>query len=597
MDSRKRKYEDGTSSESEVDRKLLIAIDFGTTYSGLAWVQTRKPELQCPITQWPNTVSGSLEGTSNDKVPTEIKYDGQDLSWGFQINDSDLRHRFFKLDLDPSQCRRFSLAVAFPDSMATLAAADITVEKLVTDYLTSLRKHADQVLRHKFPESALMSTQIEFIITIPAVWSDSARMKTRKCAQDAGMGSGSSLHMISEPEAAATFALDAMDPHDVKIGDTFVLVDAGGGTVDLISYKVEALRPMLKIKETSPGSGSLCGSSFLNRIFQNFLRDKLGKEDEWDEEILEEATKRFETVIKRSFQDNPGEEYQVPVAGLADNPHLGIRRGKYRMTGAEVKKIFDPEVIDLVLNQIEGTKEEVKAVLLVGGFGQNAYLRECIRGAIGEIRVMQSPHGSVIDFLLRVTSADYIRWTAVVRGALMKGLASISPTFAKVEVTSRSARKHYGTVLMSRYDGSKHKRSRRYWDRFDGYHLVNTMEWFINKGANVKENAPFRLLRHIERPVKLGRPKKFDEAIYVSTDDDNEGPPLYPDDDDVLELVALKADLSRVPENDFPQVTGADQELHFQITYAIEITHFSACTTYELNVNGINYGAVKAEYV
>ena len=219
----------------------------------------------------------------------EIKYDGQDLSWGFQINDSDLRHRFFKLDLDPSQCRRFSLAVAFPDSMATLAAADITVEKLVTDYLTSLRKHADQVLRHKFPESALMSTQIEFIITIPAVWSDSARMKTRKCAQDAGMGSGSSLHMISEPEAAATFALDAMDPHDVKIGDTFVLVDAGGGTVDLISYKVEALRPMLKIKETSPGSGSLCGSSFLNRIFQNFLRDKLGKEDEWDEEILEEV--------------------------------------------------------------------------------------------------------------------------------------------------------------------------------------------------------------------------------------------------------------------------------------------------------------------
>ena len=122
------------------------------------------------------------------------------------------------------------------------------------------------------------------------------------------------------------------------------------------------------------------------------------------------------------------------------------------------------------------------------------------------------------------------------------------------------------------------------------------------------------MLRHIERPVKLGRPKKFDEAIYVSTDDDNEGPPLYPDgigvprrvnlswltqhvDDDVLELVALKADLSRVPENDFPQVTGADQELHFQITYAIEITHFSACTTYELNVNGINYGAVKAEYV
>ena len=65
------------------------------------------------------------------------------------------------------------------------------------------------------------------------------------------------------------------------------------------------------------------------------------------------------------------------------------------------------EVIDLIQGQIVATKTVVKQVLLVGGFGSNAYLRDRIRGAIGDVNVVQSPNG----------------WIAVVRGALMKGLA------------------------------------------------------------------------------------------------------------------------------------------------------------------------------
>lgn len=78
--------------------------------------------------------------------------------------------------------------------------------------------------------------------------------------------------------------------HNIKVGDTFVLCDAGGGTVDLISYRVSALRPLLEIEEASPGSGSLCGSSFLNRIFQKRLYDKFKHDGAWDNEVLEEAS-------------------------------------------------------------------------------------------------------------------------------------------------------------------------------------------------------------------------------------------------------------------------------------------------------------------
>ncbi len=138
---------------------------------------------------------------------------------------------------------------------------------------------------------------------------------------------------------------------------------------------------------------------------------------------------------------------QYPVPGLADDPSQGVRRGKFKMTGTDVKKIFDPvvdEVVALVRGQIAATNKKVKAVLMVGGFGQNAYLRETVRAAIdSNIEVMQPPNG----------------WTAVVRGALMKGLSQLEPDTERVKVASRTARKHYGTEIMSKYDSSKHAKS------------------------------------------------------------------------------------------------------------------------------------------
>ena len=123
---------------------------------------------------------------------------------------------------------------------------------------------------------------------MPGVWSDSAKEATSKCAEKAGMGKD--IYIISEPEAAATYAFHKMAKnHNVEKDDTIVVCDAGGGTVDLISYKVACLKPILKLTETSPGIGSLCGSSILNRCFQEFLSGKLEDCEDWDNDVLEEV--------------------------------------------------------------------------------------------------------------------------------------------------------------------------------------------------------------------------------------------------------------------------------------------------------------------
>lgn len=105
-------------------------------------------------------------------------------------------------------------------------------EKLTTEYLTALRCHAERMLLQNVLDATFRSTQREYIITVPAVWTEKARDLTAKCAVNAGMGPEDKLHIVSEPEAAAMYAISKfreINTGELEVGDTFVLCDAGGG--------------------------------------------------------------------------------------------------------------------------------------------------------------------------------------------------------------------------------------------------------------------------------------------------------------------------------------------------------------------------------
>jgi hypothetical protein len=91
---------DAFSGLSLNDRKLIVGIDFGTTFSGVAWAETRRADHQSVIETWPST-RGTQEGVSSVKVPTEIRYTPQGIEWGFQIPAITERHQWFKLFVLP----------------------------------------------------------------------------------------------------------------------------------------------------------------------------------------------------------------------------------------------------------------------------------------------------------------------------------------------------------------------------------------------------------------------------------------------------------------------------------------------------------------
>ena len=63
------------------------------------------------------------------------------------------------------------------------------------------------------------------------------------------------------------------------------------------------------------------------------------------------------------------------------------------------------------------------------------------------------------------------------------------------------------------------------------------------------------------------------------------------------ENVRVQADLTAIPIQDFPIITGADGEPYYAVQFALQMTHYSAYTKYELIYKGINYGTVSAEYM
>ncbi len=134
-------------------------------------------------------------------------------------------------------------------------------------------------------------------------------------------------------------------------------------------------------------------------------------------------------------------------------------------------EIFEPlvqDILNLVTKQIEATKArdaDVKAIMMVGGFGENSYLHKRLREAVRArgIGVWKTPdgyvyhlyqwgHGQGVSQLIDWLTKN--RWTAVARGALMKGLAKFNKR--KEIVDGRKARDFYGTESSKPFDVTIH---------------------------------------------------------------------------------------------------------------------------------------------
>ena len=245
-----------SSFESRAD--LVIGIDFGTTFSGVAYANSGKitgslfslqdrrnvAEKVVVVKVWPGA-------TASEKIPTQLSYKTTPPIWGAKVRsteDHEPRIAHFKLGLEETvrevyhagsdarlkrQSSKSSVLGGYlsnPDWYHPLLpekkAVDFTADYLsaVCDYILKVR------LPTVFDERFLERQQISYVITVPAIWSEKAKELTRRAAYKAGI-QRRRLILITEPEAAALYCATFCDEVDLQAGDRFLICDAGGGTV------------------------------------------------------------------------------------------------------------------------------------------------------------------------------------------------------------------------------------------------------------------------------------------------------------------------------------------------------------------------------
>ena len=106
------------------------------------------------------------------------------VRWGLEIDASEPRIECIKLFLD--KVPKFPDYVSPTDTQAQLDKHGRSVEDVIADYLTKLLKHAEAEMRDTYYSALLAGTKRQYVLTVPAVWSDRAKDLTMRAAKRAG---------------------------------------------------------------------------------------------------------------------------------------------------------------------------------------------------------------------------------------------------------------------------------------------------------------------------------------------------------------------------------------------------------------------------
>lgn len=219
--------------------QLVIAIDFGTTFTGVAYLHHGPEHGVDPhqnaqrirvVRTWPNTA-----GRFTEKTPSKISYHTDPPAWGRQVRPADQpQASFFKLGLEVRTQHHYQS----PDAQATGLLRGRRQQignkqpiDIVADYLTCVHTCLrDVIFRGQWGDTYMENQRTSYVITVPAIWSEHAKALTKQAATRAGIPENQ-ISLITEPEAAAQYCAIMCEEADLQEGDRFLVCDAGGGTV------------------------------------------------------------------------------------------------------------------------------------------------------------------------------------------------------------------------------------------------------------------------------------------------------------------------------------------------------------------------------
>ncbi|RYC84381.1 hypothetical protein BFJ63_vAg12749 [Fusarium oxysporum f. sp. narcissi] len=581
------------TANKPLEDAVIIGIDFGTTYSGVAWAYSREPEEIEIVTSWESELNHCSDV---EKAPTQIHYghNSRDIKWGYGISPEHEPLKWFKLLLlEPKDIPQGAANSAqLKEARRLQSKVGKEPVEIVACFLRKIWDHSVESIRRAIGDGVMKRSKFQVVITLPAIWSPYAQQRMKMAAKQAGildprLAGSTTLRFVSEPEAATLATIkDLSKRSSIKAGDTIVVCDAGGGTVDLISYIFQLTDPFV-VKECVKGDGDLCGGVFLDEAFIRFVKRKSPKGTWWPVTKTEERkflNDEWEHGIKPQFE-NQKRSWSLALPDTCVNPSSQglMRRMTLDLTSQDLFSVFS-SIVDkievLVRHQVDAIQskyhEKPKYIILVGGFGRSRFLFNHLQERFGRI-VLQSRGNKP--------------WTAICRGAVVQGLVRHNPsTNLGVDVETRVARMSYGIMYSSPFIEGYHNETDKTWSHVNQNYRVNRqMAWFLRVGEDISEkrSVSHSYVRYFEVPSFQGH-----EKIYCST---SRAPPVrYGDSDDIHHLCAMKWD-KIVDVDTLPKWTNPVGVAYPRLDYHIKMDCEDGTVNFSLHYQGSKVGEEEVE--
>ncbi|KAK0434128.1 hypothetical protein EV421DRAFT_2088150 [Armillaria borealis] len=368
-------------------QKLVIALDLGTTFSGVSYSILDPgivPEIK-GVTRFP-----AQDNTGgNAKIPTVLYYDqsGDLMAAGAEALDEGVirsaedegwvKYSRFKLHLRPkwADTKEINEAIApLPPGKDIVEVFGDFYAYLVDCTLTFIQES------HQNGADLLRSVQdrIEFILSHPNGWEGVQQKKLRRAVVYAGIipdddKGQERIHFVTEGEASLHFCIDRGLSSFIKDEEGVMIIDAGGGTVDISTYSRTS--DDQSFEEIATPACVFAGSIFVTRRAENFLKKKLkGSQYEGEAELIADC---FDKTTKHRFR-NADEPSYIKFGTMRDtDPQLDIRSGQLRLAGSDVASFFEPSASSILReidNQRLKARRSVSSIFLVGGFAESTWL-------------------------------------------------------------------------------------------------------------------------------------------------------------------------------------------------------------------------------
>ncbi|XP_045178037.2 heat shock 70 kDa protein 12A-like [Mercenaria mercenaria] len=495
---------------------VVIAIDFGTVYSGFAYSFHGNEQ----------EITSAKHGTflEEDRVPTIILLNPDQTFHSFGY---DAQRKYHELRGEVKQnyfyIEHFKIALYKTNEISrNIDIYDITGKavKAMKVFSVAIENLKNLALRAvSLAKLDLSESSIQWMITIPAISSDSARQFMREAARDAGIPENQ-LRLVLEPEAAALYCQRKMlvVGDRLPVGFKYILADLGGGTSDLCVHEV---LDNDKLREVYRATGEIAGGTNVDNKFLSLMEELVG-DQVWAEFQSDYPSAYIDLINNFHRQKKIFSAHKKMTILKMENALVYVLEQRMDKTFSDLIKmskyvkeleflptearfivyrdlmqLFFETSLDNIINLVNKILKEctgsIDTLMLVGGYSESPYLRERIQSEFTNKRVVL-----VEDARL-----------AVLNGAVTMG-------WKPKNIIQRRSRFTYGVAAMKPFVEGEHPESLKFIE--DGQVWCKLVfEKMIEKGQIVEYGQTFIFEGYSTVREPEEKHKERDTSLWRST--------------------------------------------------------------------------------